>query len=387
MDKANLVKSLSEIPLFVSLPLEVIEDLTEALKDYHLADGEVLFRKGEPGSSMYIVNSGKLDVVIEDPHGKELVLKQATQGEVLGEISLVDQDPRAASVIAAEGASLYQLDRDDFMEILAEHPPEMLKSIRDVSAYIRFGYTVETLKHLPLFEAAPEDLLYEVASKMVPVVLKPDEVLFRKGDAANSLYLVKSGWVKIVTKDSSGDELVLNQCGIGDAIGEMSIIDDSPRSASVVAITPVEMLKLDRDAVLNVLFRQPTVAMYIMRKLSSRLRFNTTYIEEAIELSKQIAEGDYSFAMDKIQDAQNRIVGEGVSDSDRATELLSAFFSMIQGVQEREEELKNQLRQLTIQIDEKKRKEEYEQLTSSSFYADLKEAADKMRRQREADDD
>lgn len=386
MQRVEVVKALSEVPLFVSLPVKVIEELAGTVKEQSLAAGEALFRKGEPGSSMFVIGSGLLDVVIEDPHGRPLTLKKAKAGEVLGEISLVDQDPRAASVIAVENSNLFRLDRENFLEVLGHYEPSLLESIRDVSAYIRFGYTVETLKHLPLFEGAPEEVLYEIASKMERVTLNTDQTLFHKGDPADALYLIKSGWVKIVTLDSAGGELVLNQCGIGEAIGEMSLLDENPRSASVIAMSPVEMLKLGRDAFMEVLAQQPTLAMYIMRKLTSRLRFNTTYIEEAIELSRQVAEGDYSFAIDRIQETQNRIVGEGVSDEDRATELLSAFFAMIQGVQEREEDLKNQLRQLTVQIDEAKRKAEYEKLTQSSFYADLKAAAERIRKERETGD-
>jgi CRP-like cAMP-binding protein len=387
MHKEQVVKSLSEIPLLVGLSLEVIEKLADRVQWQQLAEGETLFRKGEPGSSMYIVDTGSLNVVIEDPHGRELVLKEAGHGEVIGEISLVDQEPRAASVIAVTEAALYRLDRDDFLEVVDQYPAAMVDSIRDVSAYLRFGYTVETLRSLPLFEGVPEDILFELASKMERVNLATDETLFYKGDPADSLYLVKSGWVKIVTEDSSGGELMLNQCGIGETIGEMSLLDDNPRSASVIALSPVEMLKLNRDTFLEVLGNQPVLAMYILRKITARLRFNTTYIEEAIELSKRVAEGDYSFAMDQIQQTQDKIVGDSVSDEARANELLSAFFAMVKGVQEREEKLKQQLRQLTIQIDDAKRQEEYEKLTQSAFFADLKAAAEKMRAERDSEEE
>ncbi len=70
------------------------------------------------------------------------------------------------------------------------------------------------------------------------------------------------------------------------------------------------------------------------------------------------------------------------SDEARAGELLSAFFEMARGVQEREENLKQQLRELSIEVDETKRKQEFENLTESTFFTNLKSAAQRMREER-----
>ena len=390
MNTDTIIELLTKVPLFVTMPQSVIHKLADLLQTRTLLAGTPLFRKGDLGSSMFIVNSGTLNIVIEDEYGRELILKQSGAGEILGEISLVDQEPRAASAVALEDTELLWLDREDFMQVMNEYPPDFLESIRDVSAYLRFEYTVQTLKSLEIFDGVPEENLIEMASKMDRVTLNTGEVLFKKGDIGNALYLIKSGWVKITTEDASGEELVLNQSGIGEAIGDMSLIDNEPRSATVIALSPVEMLKLEREAFTEVISSQPLMAMHIMRELSHRLRFATTYIEEAIQLSQRVAEGDYSFAMtqlDTLTQSQNQIVGDEGSAEDRANELLTAFFTMIKGVQEREERLKSQLRELTIQIDEAKRQEEYKQLTETPFFAELKAAADKIREDRDAEGD
>ena len=211
-------------------------------------------------------------------------------------------------------------------------------------------------------------------------------MLFRKGDPGDSLYMIRTGWVKIVTEDAQHKELVLNKCGPGEVIGEMSLIDSAPRSASVVALTPVEILVLKREAFLEELGAHPTLAMDVMRNISGRLRFATTYIEKAIEWSQRIAEGDYSFAIQQIKDNQDSIAGVRQPDEARAAELLSAFFRLVEGVKQREETLKQQVRELKIQIDEAKRKQEVEDLTGSDFFARLKAQSEELRRQRARDE-
>jgi CRP-like cAMP-binding protein len=152
----------------------------------------------------------------------------------------------------------------------------------------------------------------------------------------------------------------------------------------VTAITQAEVLQLSRDDLFEVLTAYPTLARHMLRKLSARMRFSTTYIEQAIDFSKHIAEGDYNFVKQQIKSSQSSIMTrEAASDQARAAELLASFFEMVEGVQKREEELQQQVRQLSIQIDQAKRQEEFETVTKSDFYADLKAQAAKLREERD----
>lgn len=242
--------------------------------------------------------------------------------------------------------------------------------------------TIKYLKKLPLFQGLPEALIEDMAPEVASRNLAKDEALFQRGGPGNSLFIIRTGWVKITTVDGDGDELVLNHCGPSEVVGEMALIDEEPRSASVIALSPVTVLELRRDTFMTALHKQPMLAVDVMKNLSSRIRYATTYIEKAIEWSHRIAEGDYGFAMDQIQNVQSTMILQK-SDEARAGQLLSAFFEMVRGVQEREENLKQQLRKLSIEVDETKRQQEFESLTDNTFFGNLKSAAQQMREQRE----
>jgi CRP-like cAMP-binding protein len=241
---------------------------------------------------------------------------------------------------------------------------------------------IKYLQKLPLFEGLPEAIIVDMAEGVASRQLAKDELLFKRGGPGDSLFVIRTGWVKITTVDGDGDELVLNHCGPGEVIGEMALIDEEPRSASVIALTPAAVLELKRDTFMSVLHKQPMLAVDVMRNLSSRIRYATTYIEKAIEWSHRIAEGDYSFAMDQIETVKSTFVRQQSNEA-RAGELLSAFFEMVRGVQEREENLKQQLRKLSIEVDETKRRQEFESLTESTFFTNLKSAARQMREERQ----
>lgn len=239
--------------------------------------------------------------------------------------------------------------------------------------------TTAQLKKIDWFDELPDEMLTVLAQKVHKRVLAKDEILFSKGDEGSSLFVICSGWVKVVTKDTQGSDVVLNQVGEGEIIGEMALLDNEPRSAGVVALEETAVLELKRDSFMEILKQQPDLALSVIRNFSSRMRYNTSYIEQITEMSRRVANGDYSF----IGDTQPLKIQTGkVSDQDKIGRLLAQFFAMVQGVKNREEELKKQVQKLTLQIDEVKRQEEVAEITSTDFYANLKEQAKKLREQR-----
>jgi len=239
--------------------------------------------------------------------------------------------------------------------------------------------TTAQLKKLDWFNELPDEMLDALAQKVHKRNLSRDEYLFHKGEKGDSLFIINSGWVKVFTEDSQGSEVVLNQVGSGEIIGEMALLDNEPRSAGVVALTETNVLELKRDDFMDILKQQPDLALSVIRNFSSRMRYNTIYIEKVTEMSKRVAKGDYSF----IGETQPVQAGDKrPSAQDTIGQLLSEFFTMVQGVKEREEELKKQVEKLTFQIDEEKRKKEFEEITGTEFYANLKAQAKALRAKR-----
>lgn len=239
---------------------------------------------------------------------------------------------------------------------------------------------IQQLKDTLLFRGLPDETLVALAQKVSVRKLVSGDVLMRKGEKGDSLFMIHDGWVKIVTEDSTGGEIIINKCGPGETIGEMALLDQAPRSAGAIAINNVQVLELKKDAFLEILNQRPDVPLAIIFSISSRLRFSTTYIEKAIEWSQRIAAGDYSVIEDTHIDLK-----ETTTDEAKAGQLLSAFFQMVLRVKEREDGLKQQLETLTFEIDQQSRKQEVEEITSTEFYSKLKEHAKRLRAQRRQD--
>lgn len=137
----DLLASIRKLTLFANLTDEAITELASKLEPQTLPSGTLLFRQGDSGDALYIVNKGQIKIFTRDNEGHEVVLNQYGPGESFGEISLVDRAPRAASAMALTTAELLRLERDDFMELLQTHPTFAADILRDIANKLRFTVT------------------------------------------------------------------------------------------------------------------------------------------------------------------------------------------------------------------------------------------------------
>ena len=128
------------------------------------------------------------------------------------------------------------------------------------------------LKAVPLFTSFPEDQLRMLTTMVTRRSAARSTTIMAGGDATDSLYIVLSGRLKVMMSDSDGKEVILSILGPGEFFGEMGLIDDEPRSASVVTIEPCELLAIAKRDFKKCLLENNEMAMAVMRGLVRRLR-------------------------------------------------------------------------------------------------------------------
>ncbi len=134
--------------------------------------------------------------------------------------------------------------------------------------------TVSTtvLKSVPLFASFPDEQLRMLVTVVTRRSAPRASVIMAAGDQIDSLYIVISGRLKVMMGDADGKEVILSLIGPGEFFGEMGLIDDSPRSASVVTIEPCELLSVTKRDFKRCLAENFEMAMAVMRGLVRRLR-------------------------------------------------------------------------------------------------------------------
>jgi CRP/FNR family cyclic AMP-dependent transcriptional regulator len=134
--------------------------------------------------------------------------------------------------------------------------------------------TVSTtvLKSVPLFASFPDEQLRTLVGVVTRRSAPRGSVIMAAGDQIDSLYIVISGRLKVMMGDAEGKEVILSLIGPGEFFGEMGLIDDSPRSASVVTIEPCELLSITKRDFKKCLAENFEMCQAVMRGLVRRLR-------------------------------------------------------------------------------------------------------------------
>jgi len=113
---------LADIPMFELLDEAERQTLAELLHPTKFAAGEVIFRYGDVGDSLYVVREGRVEVFVESTEGQKVTLQENERGDCFGEISVLDGGPRTATAVALENTETLTLDRSGLLQLFKGHP-------------------------------------------------------------------------------------------------------------------------------------------------------------------------------------------------------------------------------------------------------------------------
>ena len=128
------------------------------------------------------------------------------------------------------------------------------------------------LRRVPLFAGLAESQYDTLAAGSTRRSFPRNRTIVSEGEPSQSLYILLSGRAKVQRSDAEGKEVILAMLGSGEFFGEMSLIDEAPRSASVITVEPCDFISIQKDSFKAMLAQSPDLAMQIMRGLVRRLR-------------------------------------------------------------------------------------------------------------------
>ena len=221
----NARKAVKNNFLFKSLDQEQLTLVFRGMAERNVKAGDLLIEQGQEGDNFYIVEAGKYAVEVD---GKEVV--QIGPGGSFGELALMYNAPRAASVRALEDGILYAVDRITFRRVII-----------DLAHEKRCKY-MDFLKSIPLLSCALSQLeIGKIADALEEVEFSsPGDIIVRQGDPGDSFYIVLDGVARV---EKGG--LFAGELKSGDFFGELALLNRKPRAASVlVQSAPLKCLRL-----------------------------------------------------------------------------------------------------------------------------------------------
>ncbi|XP_076447504.1 cAMP-dependent protein kinase regulatory subunit isoform X4 [Babylonia areolata] len=227
---ASLSKAIAKNVLFSHLDDNERSDIFDAMFPVHRHAGEVIIQQGDEGDNFYVIDQGEVDVYVNNDH-----VTTIGEGGSFGELALIYGTPRAATVKAKNDVKLWGIDRDSYRRIL------MGSTIRKRKIYEDFLSKVSILENLDKWERLT------VADALEPVQFEDGEEIVKQGEPGEDFFIILEGSAAVLQRRADNEESVeVGRLGTSDYFGEIALLLDRPRAATVVARGPLKCVKLDR---------------------------------------------------------------------------------------------------------------------------------------------
>jgi ATP-binding cassette subfamily B protein len=231
--------ALHDLPILRLLPDEVRRVIVESFVPATFTFGQPIVREGEPADGFYVLVSGQARVVKERDNGEDISLNLLRPGDSFGEMGLLEEGRRNATVRATGDVTALKLDRSVFQALIRAEPE------------IRHYFELQ-IKHRQLhnffrlyspFARLPADQLKILLTEFRAVTCNPGELVIRQGDEPGPMYIIEEGRLRTFTEEN-GRRHYLAYLRKGDFFGELSVFKGEPRSANVEAVSPCKLLEL-----------------------------------------------------------------------------------------------------------------------------------------------
>jgi sulfate-transporting ATPase len=199
------------------------------------APSSIVFKQGDPADKFYIVIKGQVEVVVEHESGQEVVSATLSSGQFFGEMGLLQGGARTATirVVSDAEAVLMALDRDTFSQLISKS--DLTQDA--IAKLMRQRITADRM--LTRLSELDNTQMSELESGSERLIFNPGAVIIRQGEVGDKFYFITKGEVEVVKETDEG-ELALARLSSGQYFGEIELIYDRPRSATVRAAQDTE---------------------------------------------------------------------------------------------------------------------------------------------------
>lgn len=221
--------------------------------------GDVLCKQGENDRRVFILIMGEVEVS-EGNDNNKVVLSHLKRGEIFGEISALFESERISNVIVTKPSVFLIIPGIVFEKVIAGRS-ELYTAVLE---RYKQRLSETALRHVDLFRRIDKGSLQLLIDSSSIVSVPENQVIINEGEAGDYFYIMINGTARVSRCfSSSGMHLNLALIHAGDYFGEWSILTGEPRAASVSAIGRVDVLRIERNAILNFIQKQPVVAQGI----------------------------------------------------------------------------------------------------------------------------
>ncbi|XP_015922610.1 cAMP-dependent protein kinase regulatory subunit isoform X2 [Parasteatoda tepidariorum] len=225
-----LSKAIEKNVLFAHLDDSERSDIFDAMFPVVHSANELIIMQGDQGDNFYVIDQGEVDIFVNN-----VLVTTIGEGGSFGELALIYGTPRAATVKAKIDCKLWAIDRDTYRRIL------MGSTIRKRKMYQEFLSKVSVLESLDEWERLT------VADALEPMQFNDGDIIVEQGQPGDDFFIIEDGTAVVLQRRAEDEPQVeVGHLGPSDYFGEIALLLDRPRAATVKAKGPLKCIKLDR---------------------------------------------------------------------------------------------------------------------------------------------
>ncbi|MEM7677318.1 MAG: cyclic nucleotide-binding domain-containing protein [Myxococcota bacterium] len=259
-----------QIPLFSELPRNAFIDLLVKMGMWESEPGDVIIKEGDVGDAFYVVASGRVRVSRRGTDGRDITLAYLSDGAFFGEMSVLQQGVRTATVTVEEPAQVFEIRREVLDEVI-ERYPSVAKVLRNFYRQRLLSTTMATHPVFMPFDAEQRRGLMEMFKSRH---VKSGDVLLEQGKKGTGLFILLHGQLEVVRLAPDGQAVTLAHLGAGDMFGEMSLLTNEPTVARVLAVADCFVLRLSKRKFDEVIMTHPQVLELVSEVSAVRASIN-----------------------------------------------------------------------------------------------------------------
>lgn len=270
--------SKSNIPLFSDLPKNAFLELLVHMDMRELAPGDVVIEEGEVGDSFFVLVSGKVRVQRRDDQGQDVVLAYLTEGAFFGEMALLQDGARTATVAAETESQIFEISRD-VLDRVVSHYPSVANVLRN---FYRQRLLSTTMATHPLFRPFSVDERRSLMEQFKSRSFKKGDVLVEEDKKGTGLFLLLYGSLEVVKSRDEASPKVLAELASGDLFGEMSLLTGKPTMATVRAISDCFVLRLGKKKFDEIIMTHPQILELVSTISDERQGLNDLILAQGV---------------------------------------------------------------------------------------------------------
>ncbi|KAK7791456.1 hypothetical protein R5R35_001379 [Gryllus longicercus] len=216
-----------------NLEITQIREIVDCMYPVEYAAGALIIKEGDVGSIVYVMEEGRVEVSRESKY-----LSTLAPGKVFGELAILYNCKRTATIKAATDCKLWAIERQCFQTIMMR------------TGLIRQAEYTDFLKSVPIFKNLPEDTLTKISDVLEETFYNEGDYIIRQGARGDTFFIISKGKVKVTIKQPNTlDEQYIRTLHKGDFFGEKALQGDDLRTANIIADDPdgVTCLVIDRE--------------------------------------------------------------------------------------------------------------------------------------------